>query len=76
MTNPVHQLKRLLAQPATASRGKVVAVVGSTVNVATQQGVVSLPNSGGYKAGDEVVMRGGAIQGRRQSEASIPVFIV
>ena len=76
MSNPIHQLKKLLAQPSAPSYGKVVAVTGLYANVATPKGVVLLPNSGGYKTGDEVVIRGGAIQGRRLSADSIETFML
>ena len=76
MSNPVHQLKKLLAQPSAPSHGEVVAVTSGYANVATSQGVVLLPNSGGYKTGDEVVIRGGAIQGRRIPDSSLETFML
>jgi hypothetical protein len=77
MSNPIHQLKKLLApHPSSPTHGKVVATTGEYANVATTQGMVFLPNNGGYKAGDEVVLRGGGIQGRRLSDSSIETFML
>ena len=66
MATPLHDLQRLVASRRVIS-GRVVAVTGGMVRVATAQGVVEVAGDGVLQVGDRVTIRNGKatkIQGR------------
>ena len=73
MSHPVHDLQRLVASRRAIS-GRVVAVTGGMVRVATAKGVVEVTGTG-LAAGDRVVVRdNGAV--KVQSIAGKTVYSV
>ncbi|ABK43861.1 hypothetical protein Mmc1_1350 [Magnetococcus marinus MC-1] len=73
VSQPLHDLHRHIASQGTNS-GRVVAVTGGIVRVATAQGVVEVSGSG-FAVGDRVVVRNGAAV-RMQGAAGRPPHIV
>ena len=58
MATPLHDLQRLVASRRVIS-GRVVAVTGGMVRVATAQGVVEVAGDGVLQVGDRVTIRNG-----------------
>ncbi|MBF0176954.1 MAG: hypothetical protein HQL63_08925 [Magnetococcales bacterium] len=74
MSQPLIDLQRLLAG-RRAVTGRVVALNGGMVRVATAQGVVEVPAEAGLAVGDQVTVRDGRAF-RSQGSADVPVFYV
>ncbi|MBF0626502.1 MAG: hypothetical protein HQL82_17065 [Magnetococcales bacterium] len=74
MSQPLFDLQRLLAGRQTMT-GRVVALNGGMVRVATAQGVVEVAAEAGIQPGDRVMVRDGrAFRSRGTTHA--PVFFV
>jgi len=77
--NPARKLKRLLRGSAPLrATGSVLEAAGQRVRVATARGVVEARSvdATAYRAGDEVLVAGGIVQGRVKRAADIPVYQV
>ena len=74
--HPLKQLKQLL-QDRPVSSGKVIAISGDSITIATAQGSQRLRKTGTdatqYRPGDEVILANGQIVGRRTRESTIYV---
>ena len=73
MSQPVHDLQRLIASQRPVA-GRVVAITGGMVRVATAQGMVEVSGSG-LVVGDRVVVRDGKAT-RIQSQLSAAIHQV
>ncbi|ABK45290.1 hypothetical protein Mmc1_2797 [Magnetococcus marinus MC-1] len=73
MSQPVHDLQQLIASQRPVS-GRVVAVTGGMVRVATAQGVMEVSGSG-LAVGERVVVRDGKAA-RIQGQQTVPVHFV
>ena len=73
MSNPVHDLQRLIASQRPVS-GRVVAVSGGMVRVATAQGVVEVSGAG-LAVGDRVVVQNGTAR-RMTKQKTAQVYCV
>ena len=73
MSQPVHDLQRLIASQRPVA-GRVVAISGSMVRVATAQGVVEVSGSG-LAVGDRVVVRNGVAVKMHGAPGSPPHFV-
>ncbi|OSM07645.1 hypothetical protein [Magnetofaba australis] len=73
MSQPVHDLQRLIASQQPVS-GRVVAITGGTVRVATAQGVVEVSGAG-LSVGDQVVVKNGKVDKIRQNGAANILFV-
>ncbi|WP_041641150.1 hypothetical protein [Magnetococcus marinus] len=70
MSQPLHDLHRHIASQGTNS-GRVVAVTGGIVRVATEQGVMEVSGSG-LAVGERVVVRDGvAVKMQGASDTSL-----
>ena len=70
MSTPLHDLKRMVASRRAVS-GRVVAITGGMVRVATAQGVVEVSGEG-LSISDRVTIRNGkAIKIQGQQDASL-----
>lgn len=78
MSHPIQQIKKLLKAGSPQTSGKVVAVMRDNIHVATRDGVSIIPRTDAtaYRPGDEVILKNGTLQGRRQSEEDIPIYSV
>ncbi len=71
MATPLHDLQRLVTSRRAIS-GRVVAISGGMVRVATAQGVVEVSGNGALQVGDRVTIRNGkAVRVQGQQNASI-----
>ena len=71
MSTPLHDLQRLIASRRAIS-GRVVAITGNMVRVATAHGVMEAPGDGGLQIGDRVMVRNGkAVLVQKQQDASV-----
>lgn len=74
----IQQLKQYLAPAPTVKTGTVLSVSGQAVQVNTASGVVDARSVDAttYRAGDEVLLRGGIVSGRVRAAASVPIYYV
>ncbi|MBF0426046.1 MAG: hypothetical protein HQL66_09560 [Magnetococcales bacterium] len=74
MSQPLIDLQRLLAGRQTVT-GRVVALNGGMVRVATAQGIVEVAAGAGFAVGDQVTVRDGRTI-KNQGAENVPVFFV
>ena len=73
MATPLHDLKRLVTNRPAVS-GRVVAVTGAMVHVATVKGVVEVTDTG-LAIGDRVVVQNG-VAVRTSKQKAVPIHFV
>jgi CelD/BcsL family acetyltransferase involved in cellulose biosynthesis len=76
--HPLAELQRLLTPPRVQVSGRVVAVVGNKVSVATAHGVVIATRTDitDYRPGDRALLNGKELAGKSMNEGNLPVFFV
>ena len=74
MSTPLHDLQRLVANRPPVS-GRVVAVTGGMVRVATTKGMVEIAGDGVLQVGDRVIVWNGKAV-RVQGQQSTPIHYV
>ena len=73
MSTPLHDLQRLVVSRKSIS-GRVVAVTGGMVHVATAQGVLETPGDG-LTVGDRVIIQDGKAV-KRQNQQGVSSYFV
>ncbi|MBF0421883.1 MAG: hypothetical protein HQL73_02705 [Magnetococcales bacterium] len=76
MSQPFLDLQKILTTQATHP-GRVVSLASGKVRVATRNGIIEVPDSGGFAVGDMVNITGGiATKVQQQGRGDVPVFYV
>ena len=78
MTNPIKQLRKLIATSTSPVSGTVSSVKSGTMYVVTDKGPVEVPIAGStfYKDGDRVRIINGVVVGKIRDVSDLPVYRV
>lgn len=75
--NPYLELRQMLGERTQTLTGTVLSVDAQAVKVRTAQGVIDARSiDGAFSVGDDVLIKGGIVQGRVKPAASVPIYYV